>query len=53
MHHSRLRKVNDQQDGGAVAENQPPTENDHKDTLTDTNLPDVASKNMDSSDAPI
>ena len=37
---------NGQQDGGAVAENQPPTENE--DTLKkDTNLPDIASNDMD------
>ena len=47
MHHSRLWKVNDQQDRGAVAENQSPNENDKKDTVTATNLPDVASNDMD------
>ncbi|KAM9471315.1 uncharacterized protein ACWYII_007190 [Salvelinus alpinus] len=47
VHHSRLRKVNDQQDRGAVAENQSPNENDKKDTVTDTNLPDVTSNDMD------
>ncbi|XP_029629926.1 uncharacterized protein LOC115207015 [Salmo trutta] len=43
VHHSRLRKVNDQQDRGAVAENHP----NEKETVTDTNLPDVISNDMD------